>query len=76
MYETQSEERREQAKARGEALRAEITAMLENEGPQRAADLLPHLPEDVSLAEVDFQLERLTEEGETVGEPDGPYSLT
>lgn len=79
MYEAkdqeQYDERAQQAQARGEGLRAEIKTRLRSEGARCAADLLPHMPKDVSLAEVAFQLERLTEEGETVGEADGPYSL-
>jgi hypothetical protein len=69
------DERAQQAQARGESLRGEIKTRLRSEGARSAADLLPHLPKDVSLAEVAFQLERLAEEGETVGETGGPYSL-
>lgn len=75
-YERKDNEREQQAQARGEGLRAEIGERLRIEGPQTAPDLLPHLPKDVSLAEVAFQLERLVEEGEAIGKTDGPYSLT
>jgi hypothetical protein len=68
-------ERKQQAQARGEGLRAQIKTRLGNEGARSAVDLLPHMPKDVSLAEVAFQLERLAEEGEAVGEAGDPYSL-
>lgn len=80
MYETEDQEqghdeRAQQAQARGKGLRAEIKARLGSEGARSAADLLPQMPKDVSLAEVAFQLERLTDEGQVVGEAGGPYSL-
>lgn len=74
--ETQAQDQRAQrAQARGEGLRIEIKARLRDGGAQSAADLLPHMLEDVSLAEVAFQLERLAEEGEATGEVGGSYSL-
>lgn len=51
-------------------------ARLRETGPQSAANLHPHVPADVSLSEVAFQLTRLTDEGKTDGEPGGVYSLT
>lgn len=80
MYEAEDQqrphgEREQQAQARGEGLRAEIRTRLGTEGARSAAELLLQMPNDVSLAEVAFQLERLVEEGEVVGEAGGPYSL-
>ena len=74
-HERNLRERKLQAQARGEGIRAEIVARLEDEGARSAADLLAHMPKDVSLAEVAFQLERLVEEGETVGEAGSLYWL-
>lgn len=70
-------EREKQAKAaaRGTGIREEIRARLRGEGPQEAADLLPHLPGDVTLSEVAFQLVRMSEEGDAEGAVGGPYRL-
>ncbi len=63
------------ATARGEQLRAELLTRLRS-GPQPAAALLSQLEvSDVTLSEVAFQLDRLAEEGRTVGEQGGPYRL-
>lgn len=68
-------EAQRQAKARGEALRAELLAML-GAGPQTAAELLPQVATDnVSLSEVAFQLDRLEDEGRTLGAQGEPYRL-
>ena len=57
----------QRAKARGERLRDELLTRLRS-GPQTAVALLPQLEvPDVTLSEVAFQLERLNEEGRTVG---------
>lgn len=69
-------EDQERATARGTRIRAALTASLRETGPQSAADLHPQMPADVSLSEVAFQLCRLTDEKQTVGEPGGVYSLT
>lgn len=63
----------ERARERGERIRAELTAALRTGGPQSAADLHPQMPAAVSLSEVAFQLARLADEGETVGEVGGVY---
>jgi hypothetical protein len=63
------------ARARGERIRDEIAERLRQEGEQDAADLLPHLPNDVSLSEVAFQLIRMSEEGDAEGEVGGAYRL-
>jgi hypothetical protein len=70
-----SAEDQERARERGECIRAELTAMLRTGGAQSAADLRPHFPADVSLSEISFQLDRLADEGETVGEVGGAYLL-
>jgi len=64
------------AKARGEGLRAELLAALEA-GPASAVELLPRLKRsDLTLSEVGFQLERLSEEGRASGEVGGSYRLS
>lgn len=64
------------AQARGQEIRAELVALL-SDGSAGAAELLPLIQTpDVSLSEVAFQLDRLTEEGETVGKQGGSYQLT
>ena len=65
----------DRARARGEIIRAELLAKLRTGGPQAAADLQPQLPRDVSLSEIAFQLDRLADEGQTVGEVGGVYRL-
>lgn len=61
------------AAARGIGLRMEIVSLLQS-GPQTAADLLPRLlTEHVSLSEVAFQLDRLTEERKTDGKAGDAY---
>lgn len=63
------------ARARGECIRAELLTLL-GDGPAAAADLLPQIETpDVSLSEVAFQLGRLGEEGQTVGEQGSVYRL-
>ena len=63
------------AQARGEGIREELMALLRG-GPAGAADLLPLIEvPDVSLSEVAFQLDRLAEEGETVGKQGDTYQL-
>lgn len=71
-----SAEDQERATARGEGIRAALLAKLREDGPQSAADLHPHLPADVSLSEVAFQLCRLSDERKTLGTPGGVYRLT
>jgi len=66
--------RQRQARERGEGLRIELLEML-RQGPRSATELSPGTPDDVSLSEVFFQLERLVEEGLVVGSEDGPYRL-
>ena len=61
------------ARARGERIRAELLPKLRTNGPQSAADLHPQFPADVSLSEIAFQLDRLADEGQTVGEVGGVY---
>lgn len=62
------------AAARGIGLRTEIVSLLQSGGPQTAADLLPRLTtEHVSLSEVAFQLDRLTEERKTDGKAGDAY---
>jgi hypothetical protein len=57
----------DRARARGEAIRAELMAHLTAGGPQDPADLLPSIETpNVSLPEVGFQLDRLVDDG-TVG---------
>ena len=69
------QEMAQRATARGERLRAELLRRLRS-GPQPAAALLPQIEiADVTLSEVAFQLDRLAEEGLTVGEQGGPYRL-
>jgi len=68
-------DREQQARLRGERIRAELMARLRPEEGQTAADLLAYMPPGVSLAEVTFQLERLAEEGEAVSENGGSYQL-
>jgi predicted transcriptional regulator len=69
-----SAEDQARATARGEQVRADLLAKLED-GPQSAADLHPHTAADVSLSEVAFQLTRLTDERKTLGTPGGVYRL-
>lgn len=66
----------DRARARGVDIRAELlTKLRTGGGKQSAADLHPQLPHDVSLSEVAFQLDRLADEGQTVGEFGGVYRL-
>jgi hypothetical protein len=70
------EEWKEQrAQARGEEIRAELKVRLSTGEAQSAAALYPQMPNHVSLSEVAFQLERLTDEGETTGEVGGVYRI-
>jgi hypothetical protein len=70
-----SAEDQSRATARGEGIRAALRAKLREDGPQSAADVHPHLPPDVSLSEVAFQLDRLADEGTAVGKVGGVYRL-
>ena len=63
-----------EAAERGRKIRAELRTRLET-GPGSATDLLPFLPADVSLSEVEFQLDRLAEKGEATGAAEEPYRL-
>jgi len=63
-----------EARTRGERIRAKLIAKL-IDGPQAATDLHPQIDGDASLAEIVFQLERLTEEGQAIGEPGEGYRL-
>jgi len=61
------------AAARGIGLRTEIVSLLQSGGPQTAADVLPQLTtEHVSLSEVAFQLDRLTEKGRPMAKQETP----
>jgi hypothetical protein len=76
MFDSEDAERgtkERQATARGESVRADLLAKLRSGGPQSAADLHPQLGRDVSLSEVAFQLERLTEETKTDGKAGDIY---
>lgn len=68
-------QRAAQARARGARIRADLIAKLQAGGPQPATMLYAQIDCDASLAEIAFQLERLVEEGQAVGEPDGAYEL-
>jgi DNA-binding Lrp family transcriptional regulator len=70
--ETRARERQE-ATARGESIRARLLERLRADGPQSASELHPQLDRDVSLSEVAFQLDRLTEERKIDGEAGGIY---
>lgn len=65
--------KQEAATARGERIRAKLLESLKAGSPQSAADLHQQLDRDVSLSEVAFQLERLTEERKTDGKAGGAY---
>jgi len=65
----------DRARARGVDIRAELLTKLRTGGKQSAVALHPQLPHDVSLSEVAFQLDRLADEGQTVGEFGGVYRL-
>jgi|RhiMetdeSRZDD1v2_1073273.scaffolds.fasta_scaffold1690792_2 hypothetical protein len=67
-------QKQQEATARGEQIRAKLLERLRADGPQSAADLHPQLDRAVSLSEVAFQLDRLTEERKTDGKAGGAYS--
>lgn len=69
------DERAAEARARGTKIREDLIALLRRGGPQPATMLYAQIEGDVSLSEVAFQLERLAEEGQADGEPDGIYQL-
>lgn len=71
----ETNKRAAEARARGVRIRAELVAILKESGPQAATMLYAQIEGDVSLPEVAFQLERLAEEGQASGEPDGLYEL-
>lgn len=75
MFDSEEARREQEATARGERIRAELLAKLRAGGPQSALDLSAQVHKDVSLSEVAFQLERLADEGQTVGEVGGLYRL-
>lgn len=70
---TDDHESRERATQRGESIRAVLMAQLVQGGPATAAQLHEFLPTHVSLSEVAFQLDRLSEEGKVSGEQGGVY---
>jgi hypothetical protein len=61
-------EDQKRARERSERVRSELTAKLRTGGPQSAADPHSQMPGDIALSQVAFQLYRLANEGETVGE--------
>ena len=68
--------REDQARARGESIRAELLTQLKAGGSQEAAGLLPQIETPaVSVSEVAFQLDRLADEGEVVGRQGECYRL-
>ncbi|HEX3241124.1 MAG TPA: hypothetical protein VHR18_13440 [Solirubrobacterales bacterium] len=75
MFDQEKADNERRARARGEGIRDELLARLED-GPQTAAALLPQIGvSDVSLSEVAFQLDRLADERRTVGEQGAEYRL-
>lgn len=76
MFDSEDAERgtkERRATARGESVRAELLEKLRAGGPQSAADLHPQVARHVSLSEVAFQLDRLTDERKTDGKAGDNY---